>query len=391
MVNLGNGHGPFPPQAFFTVPVPPLAPVMDEENDGGWFVDLQRSVGLAAIACAIAGSALSAQAIGGQFEEMPSAIASPGVQQQLVISPSAKESSRVRHFYASEELPTATATFVYEDGGWVVQLPAPIDAPKAAFTAPEQFWPIMGDEDGWRPTVSATQDTAAALSSVEELPPQAAAAIVEDDGWRVPGPTDSDPLLPAPWIDGGEGMQWAVFDESSYEIPRQILSPAAVQPFSASDEIVAQPPGSINVDDIPRVLSLALAQTLLETPAPAFGDTEERVVPPAILNVDDVPQPVYDRQTFVSPPVPQLFAEAEVEIPPPSIKVDDVPQPVYERQTFVSPPVPQVFTEAELEITPLTVDRAIAQSAGVLNISGDSDTISIYSTQGMTVSINSAE
>lgn len=416
--NLGQGRGPFPPQAFFLPAVPLVSPGLEDEQDGGFFGGVQRQVALAAVAIAVASSAVSAQAIGGQFEEMPKAIASPGVQQQLVISPSAKEPARLRHFYATEEIPTAAATFVSDENTWAIQLPAPGVAVPQAFSGPEEFSAIVGNDEGWLPPITAAPDALRLVTGIEEAPPQAAATIVEDEGWRAPGPTDRDVLLPAPWIDGGDSMQWAAIDESSYELPRQIAEPSAVQPFLVSAEIVAQPPASIsvddtpdplscaqtttpalaqpfstteerfepiNVDDAPRVLSLAFAQTSVEVPAPAFVDTEERVLA-LVINADDVPQPVYDRQTFVAPASPQLFAEPEVEIPPPSIRVDDVPQPTYDRQTFVAPPVPQLFGEAELEITPLTIDRAIAQNAGAMTLGGNSQSVAIESGIDATVS-----
>lgn len=452
MANLGHGRGPLDPFAFFIQQTPQSVISLDEEESAGdWFMGVQRSVAMAATAGMLAASAISAQSIGGQFEEIPRAVASPGVQ-QLVMSPTSPAGPKLRHFFATEELGQAVAPSISVDdnGQWVFQLPSVVQ-PSSTFQETEEVPPAQAvnvvSEDGWIPIVPTVQPYQQVFLGSEEWPglviaspgvqqsilspialagprlrhfyaaedlPIAAAppifvdddgqwtfqlptpvynapvlgqdevpslAVLDEDGWIQPNPAVQSPpqvfssseelgstapsgiiddtgslplglvfpeqLIPAPWIDGGESLQGAVFEEDGlWRLAQTGPLPRAL-PLSTTEEFPGTAP-SIGVDDVGIA---PLGPTQPSIPPIVFSATEEVTS----INVDDLSNWIVGQTCLPAPIIPFSSTE-EIGTAPPLSGVDDTPLIINKHVPSVLPP--KVFSSPEeLYITPTFVDE----------------------------------
>ncbi|MEQ1572776.1 MAG: hypothetical protein ABL993_00885 [Vicinamibacterales bacterium] len=254
--------------------------------------------------------------------------------------------------WASDELGTPPATFVHEDEGWVVTLPA-VKPVVTVFDQPDELpTPVTATEGGdgeLSGRRAQHQTNYLRWWQTDELQPS---QTFEDDFWQAPAPSKITLATLALWE--GDDLPSHAFEDDSWS--GQAPPNAAPQKFSLWDDgDFVTPASALGVDDEPWLV----LQSRVVPPVTRLWAENDEIVPqgPTLTVVEDDGPPLLrnnDEALFT------VWAENEEIVPQPApLGIDDEPWLVL--QSRVVPPVTLVFSEGDELPTPVV---AASDNAG---------------------------
>jgi hypothetical protein len=215
-------------------------------GDGdSWWAGANRCAAGVAIAGAASALALST-AIAGSFthgaqqDELPVVTASSSPYGGGIPPPTARDETRLRHWFSGDDLPTPPA-FTPDDAEWQQFLPlAPSTVAPVAWVNDDSQSVVLDDVAEWQAPPVASFTAVPLVFVGDDIVPQPVVSVVSDDpGWQ-PVVFPAFSAVTQPWADDDVAPQAPTFEADTWQAPTATVL-AAPQPFAADDELPQTP------------------------------------------------------------------------------------------------------------------------------------------------------